>query len=703
MGSFSEEDFRFFDAQDEMSFPSSPLFGRSEALDPNHGRLDSSSDSLMHYDIWACSPRSVSDRRSKFLSRMGIRSDTMGSCSMEMHSVKLLQEEVSRVNDSCGSVLVKSDFMEEFYSSRLSTSSWSSDTCKWLGGGEMFVPRLEDLDGGRIRGEECHEMGGPSDSFQEHIEKEDSKGRKKNELLETKGRRNRNKNGWLSRLRSFTCVVDRQDVKGSKNAEDEHRAQKVKVRHCRKSLKELSAVFTGQDFQAHNGPILKMKFSPDGQFLASAGVDGVVRLWRVVEDQRSNELDIPEIDPSCLYFTVNQLSELTPLFVEKGKMRKTRSLRKAPDSACVIFPPKVFRLLEKPVHEYHGHRGEILDLSWSKSNYLLSSSIDETVRLWRVGSDGCLRVFKHNNYVTSVQFHPMDENFFITGSIDGKVRIWAIRGCKVVDWTDAREIVTAVCYHPDGKGVIVGSMTGSCRFYSVEDNHLQLDDEICLCSKKSPCKRIIGFEFFLEDPSKVMVTSADSQIRILQGVNVIGRYKGPRNVGNLISASFTSDGKHIVSALEDSNVYIWNCDNHEGCTFSETKTNRSCEWFSSNASVAIPWCGMKYRNLGDERESVVSSEELEEAIPFSPACFSLGQEYILDTFPKGSATWPEEKLPASSQMDSSSPCVNRSQYKFLRSSCQSTSNSHAWGLVVVTAGWDGRIRSYLNYGLPVPL
>lgn len=30
--------------------------------------------------------------------------------------------------------------------------------------------------------------------------------------------------------------------------------------------------------------------------------------------------------------------------------------------------------------------------------YLLSSSIDKTVRLWQVGFNGCLKVFSHNNY-----------------------------------------------------------------------------------------------------------------------------------------------------------------------------------------------------------------------------------------------------------------------------------------------------------------
>lgn len=30
--------------------------------------------------------------------------------------------------------------------------------------------------------------------------------------------------------------------------------------------------------------------------------------------------------------------------------------------------------------------------------YLLSSSVDKTVRLWQVGHDCCLKVFSHSNY-----------------------------------------------------------------------------------------------------------------------------------------------------------------------------------------------------------------------------------------------------------------------------------------------------------------
>lgn len=83
--------------------------------------------------------------------------------------------------------------------------------------------------------------------------------------------------------------------------------------------------------------------------------------------------------------------------------------------------------------------------------FLLSSSVDETVRLWKVGNDACIKTFPHSNYVTCVQFHPTNKNYFISGSIDGKVRIWSVSRSQVVDWMDIREIVTAVAYSPDGK------------------------------------------------------------------------------------------------------------------------------------------------------------------------------------------------------------------------------------------------------------
>lgn len=64
-----------------------------------------------------------------------------------------------------------------------------------------------------------------------------------------------------------------------------------------------------------------------------------------------------------------------------------------------------------------------------------------------------------------------------------------------------------------------------CAF---SDNQLQMDREVSLThgKKKVPSKRITGLEYFPNDSDKVMVTCADSQIRIICGEDVICKLKG---------------------------------------------------------------------------------------------------------------------------------------------------------------------------------
>ncbi|KAE8678255.1 Histone-lysine N-methyltransferase ATXR6 [Hibiscus syriacus] len=395
------------------------------------------SESSFQYDVWINSPRSVEERRGKFLDWMGLSLD--GVSPENSVDAPCLEGEFDRAMETSDAVLRTSGFEEEFSSTRSSMSCWSNDNFDLFGkssSGDNFV---------------CREG---------------------NEVA--------------------SCDVDRvqQDEKASEGCEmsEEQLGTKflrVKVQQSRKKRKEFSALYKGQDIQAHEGTIFTMKFSPDGQYLASAGEDGV--------------------DYLSLYAAV-----------------------------------------------------------------------------------------------TCVQFNPVDDNYFISGSMDGKVRIWAISSYQVVDWCDVRDIVTAVCYHPDGQGGIVGSMTGSCWFYNVADKRLQLDAHIYSNGKKkSPCRRITGLQFLPQDSSKVMVPCADFQVRIIQGHDVICKYKGARNSlsqsagarnnGNQAFPSLTPDGKHIVSACEDANVYIWNSVDQDEQICSPAKDIRSLERFFANASIAIPW------------------------------------------------------------------------------------------------------------------
>ncbi|CAN1779159.1 Uncharacterized WD repeat-containing protein C3H5.08c [Linum perenne] len=582
-------------------------------------------------------------------------------------------EELDRVMNDSGAVLRTSGSEEGFWSDTLSrsTSCQSAEAREEDGGEEVdFKYKIRNLDDGRefvlqeldqdgifsrfrevgsnrsLNFEEFQRSIGWSPLIQRLLRRYSDEARNVVEV------RKKPKRSWLSRLGSPSRAFDKREA---------NKMQRVKVHSHKKKTKQLSSLYTGQEFLAHKGSILTMKFSLDGQYLASGGEDGIVRVWKVIEDDRSERFD------------------------DNGKTKRHISS----DSTCVVLPPKVFRVLEKPLHEFQGHNGEVLDLSWSKQRLLLSSSDDNTVRLWQVGRDKCLGVFHHNNFVTCVHFNPVDEDYFVSGCIDGKVRIWEVSSCQVVDYTDIGEIITAVAYRPSGEGAVVGTMSGNCLFYEITDNKMRQDTEISLQGKtKLPGKRITGFEFSPSDPSKVIVTSADSLVRILCSTDVICKFKvsGLRVAANQMHATFTSDGKHVVSTSDDSNVHVWNYDKQERPS-SRPKHIHSYESFmSQNASVAIPWRGIETvpATILSPPPPPTGDSHAASSTVTSPDCFSLTRGFLLDSLIRGSATWPEEKLPNSKP-----------------NACQSMFNSHMWGLVIVTAGWDGRIRTYLNYGLPL--
>ncbi|KAL5214579.1 hypothetical protein ABZP36_003731 [Zizania latifolia] len=450
---------------------------------------------------------------------------------------------------------------------------------------------------------------------------------------------------------------------------------RTRVQHRKKKTVEFSAVHIGQEINAHNGLIEVMKFSPSGWYLASGGEDRIIRIWQIMEVESSSKLFGGE-NPHD--------------YVDKIAVIKTK-LAKGHNHALVVVPKKAFSISEAPLHEFQGHTDDILDVAWSKSDQLLTSSKDNTVRLWKVGCDGCLALFKHKDYVTCVQFNPVDERYFITGSIDGKVRVWDVLDKRVVDWADTRKIITALTYQPDGKGFIVGTTSGVCRFYEQSGENIQLDKELVVQGKKSAVRRINSLKLCTSDSLRITMTSIGSKIRVADGVHIVQKFEGSWKSKALSSPSLTSDGRYLISTGLDSNVYIWNFDISSRAELKgEAKSVRSCEkFFSKDVTTAVPWPGVhqkrQVKTSCSTEESVAAPTSRHRRERRSPAtwCFTDGL--------RGSATWPEEKL----------SCAKPAGATHL-SDCLSTISA-AWNTVIVTASRNGVIRSFHNYGLPVTL
>ena len=282
-----------------------------------------------------------------------------------------------------------------------------------------------------------------------------------------------------------------------------------------------------------NKAIWAMEFSKDGRYLAAAGQDKKLRVWEIVTSADDRD----------------------------GGERGSRSSTDADD---VKLNAPVFK--QKLIREYDGHTSSILDLSWSKNNFLLSSSMDKTVRLYHVSRAECLCAFRHNDFVTSIAFHPRDDRFFLAGSLDSKIRLWSIPDKTVAYWQSVPDMVTAVAFTPDGKTSIAGCLNGMCILYDTEG--LKPHSQIHVKSargKNSKGSKVTGIDTIAvprengQAEVKLLITSNDSRIRMynLKDRNLEIKFRGNENSCSQIHATFSDDGKFVICGSEDRKIYVW--------------------------------------------------------------------------------------------------------------------------------------------------
>lgn len=285
--------------------------------------------------------------------------------------------------------------------------------------------------------------------------------------------------------------------------------------------------------------IWSVVFSNDGKYMAAAGQDRMVRIWAVLAshtDREAAELDDEE--------------------EQEGN--------KDQDDDMPKLKAPVFKT--KPVQVFEGHTGSILDLSWSKNNFLLSSSMDRTVRLWHVTRPECLCCFQHSDFVTSIQFHPRDDRFFLAGSLDTKFRLWSIPDKSVAFVASVPAMVTAVAFTPDGRHAIAGCLNGLCIIY--ETDGLRPTEQIHVRSargRNAKGSKITGIDTMtlpVNDPNghtKLLITSNDSRIRLynFRDRALEAKFRGNENTCSQIRATFCDDGQYVICGSEDRKTYIW--------------------------------------------------------------------------------------------------------------------------------------------------
>lgn len=329
-----------------------------------------------------------------------------------------------------------------------------------------------------------------------------------------------------------------------------------------------------------NEAIWCMKFSSCGQLLATAGGDHMIRIycchkaWKYFSQLRIKASG-QHISPSPSKEREPHNSSSMRFDTTSGHHHPSAtSSSQINDSTCQRQSKNYLYIEDTSLNEdplllfsiYQGHTADILDVTWSKNHFLLSSSMDKTVRLWHVTRVECLCTFFHADFVSTAQFHPHDDRYFVSGSLDGKLRLWNIPDKKVTMWNEVMSLptkdseqpshglITASAFVQNGKFAVIGTHDGRIIFYSTEQ--LKFFTQLMI-GKNHEKVKITGIESV--DDTKILVTTNDSRIRLydLRDLSLVCKYKGCINICSQIRATVSQDNKYIICGSENSSLYIW--------------------------------------------------------------------------------------------------------------------------------------------------
>ncbi|MGA2254875.1 MAG: protein kinase, partial [Thermoguttaceae bacterium] len=185
-------------------------------------------------------------------------------------------------------------------------------------------------------------------------------------------------------------------------------------------------------FQGHTGPVYAARFSPDGRFVASAGYDKRILLWKP-EDVKPFDYEVYRTDREPA--------------------------------------PPVFDSLE-------GHTAGVSSLQFSPNGKLLASGgHDNTVCIWNVENRKLLKTLRgHAGRVRSVAFAPQlpdVEAQLLTGSHDQSAKVWNLKDYEEFHVFGApvfaghQDAILGAAFSPDNKSFVSASRDRTAKIWNL--------------------------------------------------------------------------------------------------------------------------------------------------------------------------------------------------------------------------------------------
>ncbi|GAB2277932.1 hypothetical protein Dimus_012631 [Dionaea muscipula] len=220
---------------------------------------------------------------------------------------------------------------------------------------------------------------------------------------------------------------------------------------------------------------------------------------------------------------------------------------------------------DKKVRVFSYHDAAVKDVQWSPLDpFILSCGFDCSSRLIDIEKGIDAQVFKEEQALTVVKFHPDNANIFLCGGSRGLLKLWDIRAGKPVHgYVRPLGSILDVEFTADGKQFISSSdVSGS----NISENSLivwdisreiPLSNQVYAEAYTCPCVRRHPFEPFFVAQSNgnyIAIFSSKHPYRL----DKYKRYESHGVFGFPIKCEFNTDGKILASGSSDGHIYFYN-------------------------------------------------------------------------------------------------------------------------------------------------
>uniref|UniRef100_A0A672R3H4 Autophagy-related protein 16-1-like n=1 Tax=Sinocyclocheilus grahami TaxID=75366 RepID=A0A672R3H4_SINGR len=242
-------------------------------------------------------------------------------------------------------------------------------------------------------------------------------------------------------------------------------------------------------FDAHDGEVNAVRFSPGSRLLATGGMDRRVKLWEVISGR---------CEPKGALTGSN--AGITSIEFDSAG---SYLLAASNDFASRIWTVDDYRLR----HTLTGHSGKVLSARFLLDNSrIVSGSYDRTLKLWDLRSKVCMKTVFAGSSCNDIV---CTEQCVMSGHFDKKVRFWDIRSESIVHELELLGRVTSLDLNHDRTELLSCSRDDLVKIIDLRSNAVRQTFELHLFCTFLDCVCV-----FSPDGRYVAAGSADGVLYI---------------------------------------------------------------------------------------------------------------------------------------------------------------------------------------------